>query len=86
VTAKGRAPVEDATVVVEEKAAVAVTPEVVVAPPRGLRRYEGRRGGDVGRAHGGGCGVGRGGGTEQQCAGNGARANGACCHASGGRQ
>jgi len=54
-------------------------PVVVVAPKRGLRRDESRRGGDVGRAHGGGCGVGRGCGTEQKRAGDGARAHCACC-------
>jgi hypothetical protein len=78
---------EEATVVVAPEAvpteAAVVAPEVVVAPPIGLRRDEGRRGGDVGRAHNGGhlcrCGVGRRGGTEQHCAGDGACAHCACC-------
>jgi hypothetical protein len=49
-------------VVVEEPAAVVAV--MVVAPPCGLWRDESRRGGDVGRAHDGGSGVGRGSGTE----------------------
>jgi hypothetical protein len=90
---------EEAAVVVAKEAAV-VAPEeavvvvaeaaVVVAKPRGLRRDEGRRGGDVGRAYDRGhmcrCGVGGGGGTEKHCAGDRCCAYGACCYASGGRQ
>jgi len=72
---------EEATVVAPEEAVVVMAEAaVVVAPPCGLRRDERRRGGDVGRAHNGWrCGVGRGGGTEQQCAGDGACAHCACC-------
>jgi len=87
VAAKGRAPAKPATVVVEEKAAVVapeepvvvMAPEVVVSPPVGLRRDECRCGGDVGRTHLCRRGVGRGGGTEQKRAGDGACAHCACC-------
>jgi hypothetical protein len=81
---------EEATVVVAEEAAVVVAEEAVVmaeaavvAPKRGLRRDEGRRGGDVGRAYDRGdmcrCGVRRWGGTEQHRAGDGACAHCASC-------
>ena len=88
VVAKARAPAKEATVVVEPEAAAAVAPKaVVVTPKRGLRRDEGRRGGDVSRAYDRGdiCrrGVGRGGGTEQHCAGDRGRTHCASCEATG---
>jgi hypothetical protein len=89
------APEEAAVVVAEEAAVVAedavvVAEAVVMAPKHWLCVDEARRGGDVGRAHNGGhrcrCGVGRWGGTEQHCAGDGACAHCACCYAPSGRQ
>ena len=73
---------EETAVVMPEETAVVVPAEavvVVMAEPRGLRGDERRRGGDVGWAHGRGCGVGRGCGTEQKRAGDGACAHCACC-------
>jgi hypothetical protein len=69
----------EAAVVAPEEAMVVAEAAVVVAPKCGLRRDESRRRGDVGWAHGGGCCVGRGCGTEQKRAGDGACAHCACC-------